>query len=207
MPSTADLPDRELWDLVAQGDGVALGELFERHSDAVYNHAFRRTADWSAAEEVTSLVFLEVWRRRGDVELERDTALPWLLGVARNVLRNRWRTKRRHRKALARLPEPSPGRFDDDVDDRLDDQRRMRRLLKLIGRLPASQRDVLELVAWDGLTYEHAADVLDVPVGTVRSRLSRARRRLTEMEAELAVSADQTTTPSPTSRLSREMNR
>lgn len=205
MPSIRDLPDRELWSLVAQGDGPALGELFERHADAVYNHAFRRTADWSAAEEVTSLVFLEAWRRRGDVELERDTALPWLLGVARNVLRNRWRTKRRHRKALARLPEPSAERFDDDVDDRLDDQQRMRRLLELIRGLPASQRDVLELVAWDGLTYEQAAGVLDVPVGTVRSRLSRARRRLAEMEAELAAAADHTD-QRPASRLSREMN-
>lgn len=205
MPSTEDLPDLELWDLVGDGDGAALGQLFERHADAVYNHAFRRTADWSLAEEVASLVFLEAWRRRGSVELERDTALPWLLGVANNVLRNRWRTKHRHRKALALLPESSTGRFDDDVDDRLDDQQRMRRLLKLIERLPRTQRDVLEMVAWDGLTYEQAADVLDVPVGTVRSRLSRARRRLTEIEAEFAVATDGPS-PSPTSRLSKEMN-
>jgi RNA polymerase sigma factor (sigma-70 family) len=170
--------DGELW---ARGDAHAFGLLFERHARAVYNHCFRATADWSEAEDATSLVFLEAWRRRDAVMLDRDSALPWLLGVATNVLRNRRRSLRRRASALARLrPEQTPD-FADDVEARLDDERAMRTVLRTIGGLPRPEREVLALVAWDGLSYEAAALALDVPVGTVRSRLSRARARLREL--------------------------
>jgi RNA polymerase sigma-70 factor (ECF subfamily) len=79
--------------------------LFDRHARAVYNHCFRRTADWSMAEDLTSVVFLEAWWRRDDVRIQPDTALPWFLGIANNLLRNAHRSLRRHRAALARLPQ------------------------------------------------------------------------------------------------------
>jgi RNA polymerase sigma-70 factor (ECF subfamily) len=133
------------------------------------------------AFNLTSVVFLEAWRRR-DVALEADSALPWLYGVAVNVLRNANRSLRRHRQALARVPvppdEPDPA---DDVAGRLDDERRMRDVLRVVGRLPRHEREVLQLCAWDRLSYEDAAATLGVPVGTIRSRLSRARRRLGEL--------------------------
>jgi len=80
--------DAVLWQQAADGDRAAFGVLFERHCRSVYNYCFRRTGDWSQAEELTAIVFLEAWRRRRGVRLERDEALPWLLGVATNVLRN-----------------------------------------------------------------------------------------------------------------------
>ena len=158
--------------------------LFERHSRAVYNFCFRRTADWAVAEDLTSIVFLEAWRRRGDVTLKDGRALPWLLGVAVNVLRNRGRAERRHRAALSRLTlEQSPD-FADAVDARLDDERRMRATLRTIAKLPRREQDVLALCAWAGLSYEDAAVALGLPVGTVRSRLSRARARVRELMSE-----------------------
>jgi RNA polymerase sigma-70 factor (ECF subfamily) len=163
------------------GEPSAFGTLFERHARAVYNFCFRRTADWAVAEDLTSVVFLEAWRRRDDVRLSGDSALPWLYGVALNVLRNRWRSERRHRGALARLPRERPDAFTDDADGRLDDERRMRTLLRSIQGLPGRERDVLALCGWAGLSYEEAALALDIPVGTVRSRLSRARARLSEL--------------------------
>jgi RNA polymerase sigma-70 factor, ECF subfamily len=176
--------DAELWQRAAGGEPSAFGVLFERHGRAVYNYCFRRTANWSQAEELTSVVFLEAWRRRKDVQLEGERALPWLLGVATNVLRNSWRSQRRHRAALARLPLERGYDFSTDVDERLDDERQMRAVLASVAQLPSSDQDVLALCVWEGLGYEETAAALGAPVGTVRSRLSRARARLRELTEE-----------------------
>ena len=175
--------DAELWRRATDGEPDAFGILFERHARAVYNYLFRRTADWAAAEDLTSVVFLEAWRRREEVRLEGDAALPWLLGVATNVLRNRRRTQWRHRAALARIPRERVHDFADDSDGRLDDERRMRAVLGALASLPKREQDVFALCAWGELSYEDAAATLGVPVGTVRSRLSRARARIRELSS------------------------
>jgi RNA polymerase sigma factor (sigma-70 family) len=173
--------DAELWRRAVAGEPDAFGILFERHARSVYNYLFRRTADWALAEDLTSVVFLEAWRKRNELRLDHETALPWLFGVATNVLRSRRRAQRRHRAALERLPrEREPG-FADDANARLDDERRMRPVLRSVAALPKREQDVIALCAWADLSYEEAALALGVPVGTVRSRLSRARRRLREL--------------------------
>jgi RNA polymerase sigma factor (sigma-70 family) len=176
--------DAELWRRAVDGEPDAFGILFERHAKPVYNYLFRRTADWSLAEDLTSLVFLEAWRRRSEVRLERDLALPWLLGVATNVLRNRRRSQWRHRAALQRLPHEREDDFAADLPGRLDDERRMRFVLRSVSKLPKREQDVLALCAWAELSYEEAAAALGIPVGTVRSRLSRARARMRELAME-----------------------
>jgi RNA polymerase sigma-70 factor (ECF subfamily) len=178
-----ELTDAALWRRAAEGDHGAFGTIFERHARTVYNYCFRRTGDWSQAEELTATVFLEAWRRRRQIELARDDAIPWLLGVATNVIRNRRRTERRYRAALERLPRERAAAFADDVDERLDDERRMRNALRMLKKLPRADQDVIALCVWEQLSYEQAALALDIPVGTVRSRLSRARARLRELTA------------------------
>ena len=160
-------------------DPGALAALFDRYGDQIYNHCFRHLADWAEAEDATSSVFLEVWRHRHRVLLHDGSALPWLYGVATNVCRNARRSRRRHLRAVARLPEPAaePDHAD-RVSDRLGSEARMRAVLVQIDALPVREREVLGLIAWAGLSYEQAAVALDIPVGTVRSRLSRARARL-----------------------------
>ena len=173
------VPDNELWLQAAHQDGAAFGELFERHADAVYLHCFRRTASWSRAEELTSTVFLEAWRRRQSACLETDSILPWLLAVANNVIRNANRALRRHQRLLAKLPPPPQA--DDFVDDaagRLDDERDMAHMLRLLSALRTEEQEVIALCDWAGLSYTQAATALDVPVGTIRSRLSRAHEHL-----------------------------
>ena len=171
-------------ELLASGTPEAFGELFDRHARAVYNHCFRLVADWAAAEDLTSIVFLIAWRRRHTVVLDGESVRPWLLGVATNAGRNETRTRRRYRAALDRLPAP-PAVPDpaDDVAARVDDERRMRELRAPLEDLTPAQKDVVALCLWSGLTYEQAAVALDVPVGTVRSRLARARARLRERAA------------------------
>jgi len=167
--------------LVQSGDTDALGLLFDRHQRAIYNYCFRQTSDWARAEDLTSIVFLEAWRRR-DVELDSGLVRAWLFGIARNVARNHRRSERRHDAALARLPaEFRTPSFADDADARLDAEREMQTILTAVERLPRRERDVLSLCVWSGLSYDDAAVALGVPIGTVRSRLARARQRLREL--------------------------
>ncbi len=177
-----ELDDSSLWSRARGGDSEAFGLLFERHARAIYNYCFRRTGDWAVAEDLLSIVFLEAWRRR-DKELPPGKVLPWLYGIATNVIRNRRRSERRYASALRRLPgaRPDPG-FADLADSRLDDERQMRQALGLVARLPRREQDVFVLCAWSGLTYEETALTLEIPVGTVRSRLFAARRRLRELD-------------------------
>lgn len=169
---------------VRAGDKDAFGLLFEEHARAVYNHAFRLTGNWSTAEEVVSLTFLEAWRARGTIRAEGDSLLPWLLVIALNVTRNISRTTRRQQAAMSRLParadEPD---FADELADRIDDAGRMEAVRAALSRLRRGERDVLALCVWSGLSYVEAAEALRVPVGTVRSRLSRARRKLQQFTA------------------------
>jgi RNA polymerase sigma factor (sigma-70 family) len=171
--------DAVLWGRARGGDEHAFGELFDRHARTVYNYCFRRTADWSAAEDLTSVVFLETWRRRGQVRMTGESLLPWLYGVATNVLHNHRRSLRRHRDALARLPQPSaPPDEPEEAAARMDAERRMREVMESIRSLPRQDQEVLVLCVWEGLGYAEVAEALGVKVGTVRARLARARERL-----------------------------
>jgi RNA polymerase sigma-70 factor (ECF subfamily) len=179
----SEISDRVLWRRARDGESAAFGVLFERHASRIYNYCFRRTGDWALSEDLTSTTFLVAWRSRDRDPLRAESALPLLFGIATNVLRNRRRSLKRGREAFARLPlaRIEEGDFAEEAAARLDDQRSMRRLLAVFGRLPRREQDVVALCDWSGLSYEEAADALGIPIGTVRSRLARGRRRLREL--------------------------
>jgi RNA polymerase sigma-70 factor, ECF subfamily len=192
---TVLLTDRQAWQRARAGDHECFGLLYDRHAGAVYGYLLRRTGSWTEAEDLTSAVFLLAWAKRARVVIDRDSLLPWLLGVARHALLNQRRTTARYRHAVAKImPEAVPD-HSDDVADRLDDQRRAIELRSQVRRLPRHERDVIELCVWAELDQKAAAVALGVAVGTVKSRLSRARRRLASMadlngSAELAPAAN-----------------
>jgi RNA polymerase sigma factor (sigma-70 family) len=97
---------------VRNGDPDAFAELFDECARAVYNHAFRLTADWSLAEDVMSTTFMEAWRRRASVEAEGGSLRPWLLGIATNVARSQQRGERRGSRARRRGTGRGPRRGD-----------------------------------------------------------------------------------------------
>jgi RNA polymerase sigma factor (sigma-70 family) len=164
------------------GDPDAFGLVFDHYAHAVYNLGFRLTANWSAAEEVVSLTFLEAWRLRDGIAPGSEPLRPWLLGIAVNVSRNLARASRRHQAALGRLPSPPPvPDFADELAGRLDDAAQLREVGKALATLRRGEREVIALCVWSELDYATAARALGVPVGTVRSRLSRARRKLRKL--------------------------
>ena len=177
--------DESLLQASARGDQGAFSELYERHARTIYNYLFRRLADWSEAEDLTAVVFLEAFRRRADVVVVDGKLLPWLYGIATNVLRNRRRALWRHRSLVAQLASQPSTDGTPDVVARSEAAEQMRSVLQRIAGLPRGQQDVIALCVWSGLSYEEAAAALGVPVGTVRSRLSRARAALDYPPAEL----------------------
>ena len=170
---------------VRDGDPDAFGVLFDDFARAVHNLAFRLTGSSQEAEEVVSLTFLEAWRLRSGIEPDGESLRPWLMGIAVNVVRNFSRASRRQRAAMARLPRPGSrarlrgraGRAHRRRGPTGGGARRLRRLR------PAEQ-DVVALCVWSELDYAAAAQALGIPVGTVRSRLSRARRKLRQLAGE-----------------------
>lgn len=159
-------------------DAASFGRLFDRHARAVFAYCARRTADLAAAEDLTSITFLEAWRHRTRTPAG-DDALPWLLGVANNVVRNARRARRRYDAALERIPRlPAATAAEDEAVTRQATEAGLRAALDAIATLSRGEQEVVMVVLWSGLSYVEAATALGVPVGTVRSRLSRARSKL-----------------------------
>ncbi|MEU9352478.1 RNA polymerase sigma factor [Streptomyces griseoloalbus] len=190
---------------IRAGDAQAFAWLFRTHAQAVHGHAARWLGDPSAAEDVVSLTFLEAWRLRerlltdGEftaqvgLEGEADDGLrAWLFGISTNVLRNTRRAARRHKAALDRLPDRRADAravpdFADALVGRMEDAERLAAARAALEQLRPREREVFALCVWSELSYADAAAALQVPVSTVRSRLSRARQRLRRLaEAELA---------------------
>jgi RNA polymerase sigma-70 factor, ECF subfamily len=141
--------------------------IFDRHFDAVHDYARRRLGR-TLAEEIASETFMHAFDRRGSFDRSRADARPWLFGIAANLMRRHWRTERRRLNALARLEAP--------VNDAAADERE--HLIDALDSLPAREREALLLFALADLSYDQIAEALDVPIGTVRSRLARARNRV-----------------------------
>jgi RNA polymerase sigma factor (sigma-70 family) len=157
---------------------AAFDALYRRYADPVYRFCLRRTGDADLAEDALAIVFLEAWRRRGDIDLISRPVEPWLYGVARNVLRNQRRASRRRDATLRSLGHVRPPVAFDEVGERVERQQTMDALLRSLHALPPAQQAVVGLCVLEDRSYEAAAGALHIPIGTVRSRLSRARLHL-----------------------------
>jgi RNA polymerase sigma-70 factor (ECF subfamily) len=155
-------------------------EIFERHIGAVSAYVARRVGP-VASDDIVSETFLIAFRRRKRFDHTRTSALPWLMGIATNVLAQHRRSQAQHWRALQASVAQTDAVAADDLDRstaHLDAAGEIERLYPRIAALSAGDREVLFLHAWGDLTYEQIAAALRIPVGTVRSRLSRIRIKL-----------------------------
>lgn len=168
--------------------------VYEQHVDSIFGFLARRVGP-DLAEELTSQTFLEAFAGRHRFDPERGSPPAWLFGIAINLLRHHHRDEERGLRALAGLAGTLPrtdhvadGVDEDGLADRLVAGTRWSQLAGTLAALAPGERDVLLLYAWAELTYTDIARVLGVPVGTVRSRLNRARAHLVAAEAALVAS-------------------
>ncbi|MFJ5991521.1 RNA polymerase sigma-70 factor, ECF subfamily [Lentzea waywayandensis] len=177
-------PDTRLWEQIAKGDHAAFTELFERHAEAVWNYAYRLTASWSQAEDLLSATFLTAWRKRGDAQLVRDSALPWLYTVTANRARTEWRASRRALRLVTKLTPQDERDHADEVAARTDAQRRLAAVVAAIAKLPASEREIAQLCLLGDMSTADAAALLGITESSVRARVSRTRARLRDLTPE-----------------------
>ncbi len=173
-PSDADIIRASL------SDPQAFGDLFSRHVDAVHAYLSRRTGR-AAADDLTGDVFRIAFERRRSFDLARCSALPWLYGIAANVVhrhqRDRWRRLRAYHRFQTRQPTEAEDTTDASAAS-LDAVHQRGRLHAAVQALARRDREVLLLHVWEEVSYAQIAESLDIPLGTVRSRLHRARRQL-----------------------------
>ena len=161
---------------------AAFGELFDRHATTMFRYFVRRVGP-DDADSLLGELFRIAFEKRTGFDTERAEARPWLYGIASNLLARHRQGEARRLDATARLVNTSVAASDvfSDVDARLDASRLWADVAAAIATLPQGERDTLLLYAWEGMPYDQIASALDVPVGTVRSRLNRARGRLREL--------------------------
>jgi len=158
------------------------GEIFDRHGASILRFLVRRVGP-EPAEQLLGDTFRIAFERRVSFDRTRDTAAPWLYGIATNLLRRHRRSEGRRLRATARLAGDPDGNAaeEDRVIAAADARALLPSVAEAVLELPDAERDVLLLFAWEELTYDDIAAALDVPVGTVRSRLNRGRSRVREL--------------------------
>lgn len=185
MNQEKSVRDRDLLEQAIVGNGHSFGELFERHRDRVFRHAFSVLSDATAAEDITAMVFYEAWRKRSTIRVVDESIIAWLLVTANFTMRNHTRQLRRYRQFLSRLPEPE--RVDDlaqDVVDQHHTEHENQLIRAAFQRLNAQSRDILTLCVIEQLTVQQAASLIGIPEGTVKSRLSRAKSKLGQLYSD-----------------------
>jgi RNA polymerase sigma-70 factor (ECF subfamily) len=176
--SDADLIERSL------RQPGCFGEIFDRHSGEILRYAYARLGP-DLAEDATAETFLAAFRARARYDPARAEVRPWLYGIAARVIGKHRRAERQHQRMLQRGViggAADAGRTAEDFADRCAERiaaEQLRpRIAAAVSRLSSQDRELLLLIAWAELTYDEAAQALGIPVGTVRSRLSRIRAKI-----------------------------
>ena len=160
---------------VANGDAVALGELYERYGKIIYSFAYRLTRDATLSEECVQDVFVALWRRAADFDPTRAKLTTWLFVVARNRAIELGRQKNRRPELRDDLEpvgsEPDPADLVTSADE-------SQRVAEAMAELPEDQLAVLRLSYFDGLSHSEISTVIGIPLGTVKGRMRLALERL-----------------------------
>ncbi|GGM82027.1 RNA polymerase sigma factor [Dactylosporangium sucinum] len=162
----------------ARMDPGRFADLYDRHAAQLYRYAYQRVGA-ETAEDVVADTFLAAFAQRDSYDPERLDARPWLFGILTRKLARHFRAENTHYRALLRTaPESTVDGHAERVTARVTASAARAPLVAALGRLSAGDRDVLLLIAWCDLSYDEVAAALDIPLGTVRSRLNRARRKV-----------------------------
>ena len=176
------MTDGELIARVGEGDRGAFELLYRRYARPVFALALRRLGDRGRAEDAVQETFASIWRSAGSYRRERGPGAPWLYAVARNAIVDRRRA--RHEPA-AEIPELVSSEA--QPPERAESSWEAWRVHRALGELPDSERVLIELAYWGGLSQSEIAEYVQIPLGTVKTRTRAALGRLADiLEGELA---------------------
>jgi RNA polymerase sigma-70 factor (ECF subfamily) len=167
--------DEELLARVADGDHAAFGDLYQRYARAVLGLAIRRLGDRGRAEDAVQEAFTSIWRAARTYRSERGPVAPWLYAVARNAIADRGRARTEPPAEPTDAPSDEPG-----PDDRAERSWVAYRVHRALEDLPETERTVLELAYWSGLSQSEIANFLGIPLGTVKTRTRSGLHRLAD---------------------------
>jgi RNA polymerase sigma-70 factor, ECF subfamily len=176
--------DEELLARVADGDRDAFGDLYQRYARAVLGLAIRRLGDRGRAEDAVQEAFASVWRAARSYKRDRGPVAPWLYAVARNAIADRGRARTELPAEPTDTPSDEPG-----PPEQAEQSWVAYRVHRAMEGIPETERTVLELAYWSGLSQSEISDFLSIPLGTVKTRTRSGLRRLSEaLEEELGES-------------------
>ena len=173
LPTSERTSDGQLLGLIARGDRAAFEALYHRYARTVFGLALRRLGDRDRAEEAVQETFAAVWRSARSYRPDRGPGAPWLYAVARNAIVDRFRGRG---EPVAEVPDAqSP---DAGPEEAAETEWVAWRVHRALEELPPTERQVLELAYWSGLSQSEVASFLDIPLGTVKTRTRSALARL-----------------------------
>jgi RNA polymerase sigma factor (sigma-70 family) len=173
---------------VAGGDAVALKELYDRYGKVVYSFAYRLTGDATLAEECVQDVFVALWRRAADFDPTRAKLTTWLFVVARNRAVDLGQQKARRPELRDELEPAGTAADPADLAANADEAQR---LAEAMAELPEEQLSVLRLAYFDGLSHAEIAELIGIPLGTVKGRVRLALERLRGLSTHYDLQTDQ----------------
>ncbi len=172
------LADEDLISLVEGEDPEAFGALYDRHSRAAYSLAYRMMSEKQAAEDLVQDAFLKVWRAAGSYQAKRGSVRTWILSIVHNrgidQLRSTASRRRIQEKVEASAPSSQPSEA--FAESWRNTQRQQVR--EALRTLPEEQLKILELAYFSGYTQVEMADLLDLPLGTVKGRMRLGLKKL-----------------------------
>lgn len=190
-----EIEDERLAKRVAEGDALALEQLYDRYGQPVYSLALRIVRDPQTAEELTQEVFVRLWRYAGTFDPARGRFSGWLLGIAHNLSLNevrRWQS----RPQKAELPGDDDERPYELVDESADAAEaawlniRREAIVGALKQLPEAQRRAIELAFFGGYTHLEIANMLGDPLGTIKSRIRIGMQRLKQLLLAQGIEAE-----------------
>ncbi len=173
--------DASLIQRVAAGDQAALGDLYDRYVRILLGLAYRILGSREEAEEVVADVFCQVWRTAGSYDPARGRVDSWLFLITRSRSLDRWRALQRKAQILTASEQLAKVTVSVDPDQSLMVQEQQTQIRQVLQQLPPEQRQVIELAYFSGWTQEQVAAHLQIPIGTVKSRLRLALVKLKQV--------------------------
>jgi RNA polymerase sigma-70 factor (ECF subfamily) len=194
LSSSNNLPEREtplsadssnspvyLIRLIANQDREAFNKLYDRFSSLVYTLAMRMLRVPSDAEDLLQEVFVQVWRQASNYNQERGSPEAWLINIARSRAIDKLRAIRRMEKSFVLTDDPARAESTDNVENSAAESEAKLTMNSALANLPDTQRRVLELAYFDGLSESEIADRLKEPLGTVKTRMRSGIQRLRDL--------------------------